>query len=171
LCALDNPPPVRALYVDWPTQYPNFLVRGDYNAGDQGLHSSADLYPASRWPAGAPVGNDHGSIEDGIAPGNTMPWCLRVPKDPTKKSAATSWVSDAAHFLNGRPMPFCPESVVPPSDNYPPNGDGRMTSDDIDRWTYRGAINAGMSVFLYLDDLVKRGATPQPRYDQCELLP
>ena len=42
------------------------------------------------------------------------------------------------------------------------------TPDDVERWTVRGAINAGLAVFLYLQQL--EGHDPQPTYDSCELL-
>jgi sulfur relay (sulfurtransferase) complex TusBCD TusD component (DsrE family) len=37
-------------------------------------------------------------------------------------------------------------------------------------WARRGAINAGLSVFLYLDSVMKGAVTIQPSYDHCEEL-
>jgi hypothetical protein len=42
-------------------------------------------------------------------------------------------------------------------------------NDAANKWAVRGAINAGMSVFLYVQSLEKESG-PAPDYDQCELL-
>ena len=44
------------------------------------------------------------------------------------------------------------------------------TNEDLYNWANRGAINAGLAVFLYLDQVVVNGLQPKPSYDQCELL-
>jgi hypothetical protein len=43
-----------------------------------------------------------------------------------------------------------------------------MSTDDASRWAVRGAINAGMSVFLYLKSIEDNG--PPPDFNQCNLL-
>ncbi len=42
--------------------------------------------------------------------------------------------------------------------------------DQLDQWALRGAINAGFSVFLYLESLAKNGG-PDPDYTECDKLP
>jgi hypothetical protein len=44
-----------------------------------------------------------------------------------------------------------------------------FTSDDEEAWTVRGAINAGLGVFLYVKSL-ETMSSPPPDYDQCQLL-
>jgi hypothetical protein len=160
LCTLDNRPPLRAIYVDWDAEKVDMRVRASYD-----LRSSFDLYPSDAYPSTAPVGNDKGQIETGIQPDNLFPWCLRTPSSAAQLSKAQAHAM--THPLGGRPLPFCPESIVPRSGASPPPGywGGR----ELDAWSTRGAINAGFAVFLYLDDLMKRGGVPRPRYDQCEL--
>ncbi len=44
-----------------------------------------------------------------------------------------------------------------------------FTADDAEKWAVRGAINAGLAVFLYVQSLEKMN--PPPDYNQCEQLP
>ena len=39
-----------------------------------------------------------------------------------------------------------------------------------DKWAMRGAANAGLVVFLYLDQMVRGQITSRPPYNHCELL-
>ena len=41
---------------------------------------------------------------------------------------------------------------------------------DVERWSLRGAANAGIAVFLYLDQLEKGEVKPLPPYNKCEEL-
>ena len=49
-------------------------------------------------------------------------------------------------------------------------GNGGFLYPDADKWATRGAINAGLAVFLYLDQLSKGLIQAKPLYNQCELL-
>ncbi len=44
-----------------------------------------------------------------------------------------------------------------------------FTADDAEQWVVRGAINAGLAVFLYVKSLEKMN--PPPDYNQCAQLP
>ena len=43
-----------------------------------------------------------------------------------------------------------------------------FSDDGANRWAVRGAINAGMAVYLYVKSL--ENGTPSPDYNQCNLL-
>ncbi|HXI58459.1 MAG TPA: hypothetical protein VNO55_20470, partial [Polyangia bacterium] len=45
--------------------------------------------------------------------------------------------------------------------------DGTFSFPDGDKWATRGAINAGLAVFLYLKDLESSTTPPQPAYNHC----
>jgi mono/diheme cytochrome c family protein len=154
LCAVNNPPPVRALYAKWPS--PVFQIRGDI-----------DLYAPDKYPANALVGNDHGEVETGIRATNLSPWCVRRPAEATQQALADAYVK-------ANSLPYCPASLVPPlvppADSTPP-GDTHLTKAAQNDWATRGAINAGLAVFVYLDGLVRGTVPPKPSYDRCEQLP
>ncbi len=164
LCSFDNLPPLRAIYVNWAAETVDLKIRASY-----GLRSSFDLYPQDGYPSSADVGNDHGDIVQGIASDNLTPWCLRAPADATLRAKATAYA--AAHPMGGRPLPICPDAIVPPSGDAPAAGDHHLRGDELEAWATRGAVNAGIAVYLYLEQLTKSGTAPDPRYDQCELLP
>jgi mono/diheme cytochrome c family protein len=97
---------------------------------------------ASHWGS-APVGTDKGTIENGISSTNLMPWCI------TQTSVLPS---------NFTGMPLCPANLTP------------LYYKDLWRWSSRGAINAGLSVFEYLKWFLIQKNTPVPPYDHCENL-
>jgi hypothetical protein len=41
----------------------------------------------------------------------------------------------------------------------------------IENWATRGAINAGLAVFLFLQEFERGTITPKPLFNQCEKLP
>ena len=74
---------------------------------------------------------------------------------PGQKPAGTSG-SRAEALVAENHLPVCPA-------NWSRVEDG----DANQRWLNRGAINAGLSVFTYLDKFIK-GELPHVTYDQCE---
>jgi len=157
LCNFDNPHPLVAVYADGAaTGSPNFHTLG-----------AISMYSRAGYPAGAPVGDQDGHIQTGLSPSNVFPWCLRKPLDANALDGLTTYAQN--HAIDGKPLPFCPESVVPPADNGAGPADPHLTPDDLERWATRGAINAGMAVFAFLDEL-DRGAKANPPYDHCEQL-
>jgi hypothetical protein len=130
------------------------VVRGYYVTVDKGAITSmqtgsAHLYHPEKY-GNSLVGDHRGHTDvQGVHPEtNYFPWCVEPPftqLDPDHK------------------LPVCPAEVI--ADRY--------TDDEIDDWKRHGAINAGMSVFLYIDSVAK-GHTPDGkpfkaiRYDECE---
>jgi hypothetical protein len=76
-----------------------------------------------------------------LAADNVWPWC---EYDPTK------------------PGPACPPGINTAANEF--------STTDEEAWIVRGAINAGLAVFLYVESLEAMNSPP-PDYDQCEQLP
>lgn len=121
-----------------------------------------------------PVMNERGQIDpDGITWDNLMPTC--VHEDDVK----------AGHKLmarDGKAVPTCPPvlfseeqggagSAPVPKRALRVVQRGSMTSfDGRSDWAIRGAANAGVAVFVYLQEMLKGGIQPRPAYDRCEEL-
>jgi hypothetical protein len=54
------------------------------------------------------------------------------------------------------------------ANQYQRNGSSDLV--DVKRWATRGAINAGLAVFVYLDALIGKDQPIPPRYNECNLL-
>ena len=124
--------------------------------------SAMNLRYAASYPADALVGDGHGQVQTGIAASNSTPWCIQRPAD----DAALDLIKGQweAHAGSGSEPPYCPDAFLAQSDNL-------FTADDVERWATRGAMNAGMAVFLYLDALSKGQKQHAIPYDHCEQLP
>jgi mono/diheme cytochrome c family protein len=157
LCSINNEPPIRGLTaVDW-NATPVAFVLDPYQ----------NLYRPSGYPADTPVGDHHGKVAPLLGPDNVLPWCIVTPSDAGQAAIAQKYAVDNA--IDGTPLPLCPDSLL--SGNHqmlqdPPSLDNGH--DDLGNWATRGAINAGMAVFLYLDQIVVKGLKPVPAYDRCE---
>jgi mono/diheme cytochrome c family protein len=159
LCQLHNPPPIRVLTGG---VYGNYLVVHDIAFG----HGT--LVPAATYPDGQPVGNHLGNIvsydskSQSELPSNLWPWCVD-DDSPDNKPGQKAWI-DSNNF------PICPPAVKQNAHGCTANPDPATCFDPEaeDKWAVRGAINAGMSVFLYLRSIEDTG--PPPDYDQCNLL-
>jgi hypothetical protein len=114
-----------------------------------------------RWPANAPVGNHLGKIETNAAPGisptNLLPWCWDTGEP---LADAEKYAQD--HAIGGQPLPRCPPGfrIIDSEEN-------QLTDEEQEAWATRGAINAGMSVFVYIDRLVRGEAKPIANYNEC----
>jgi hypothetical protein len=147
LCSLNNPPPIHVISAN------NGGVQQVFSDGlfveDQG---GTQLLEASSYPAGAPVGDHRG---------NTVPYVANNPNTgPDSQTPENLWPwCNAPGTNNGGPQ--CPDGAMSPANTF--------TSDDEEAWTVRGAINAGLGVFLYVKSL-ETMSSPPPDYDQCQLL-
>ncbi len=138
LCSLHNTPPMTVLNFGGATQ-------PDLNHA----RITPAFYPIANYSADALVGDQRGQVVTGIKPGNTFPWCV------DRAEAAIS-VSDLESFAAANNVPLCPANWSKVADE-----------EARQRWVNRGAINAGLSVFTYLDRFIK-GEIPHLTYDQCE---
>jgi mono/diheme cytochrome c family protein len=170
LCALASPPPVHILTMN--SGGNRLLVAAIENPVGFTIDDGAargTMVPADAYPAATPVGNAGGGTDasliacttGNIATCNTWPWCI---DDRTATADQSAWIT-----ANG--FPTCPPPVKATRDAclgaQAPAGTC-FGDDAANRWAVRGAINAGMSVFLYVQSI--ENSSPPPDYNQCELL-
>jgi mono/diheme cytochrome c family protein len=160
LCSLANAPPVHLLSLasggaaglaDVPA-----IFDQDFNLA----MPPGKMVDASSYPPATPIGNESGAVDPSLSPGNEWPWCV----DTTgATSAQQAWVA-----ANG--LPVCPAAIVAPAHACAAGpGTACFGNVEANTWAVRGAINAGFSVFLYVQSI--EGTAPPPDYDHCELLP
>jgi mono/diheme cytochrome c family protein len=122
--------------------------------------SGVMTYRRSGYPAGARVGNGP-VIQANLEDDNAAPWCLDLrraqDRDVILKFYREARGDDAAD------PPVCPDSFLSTDSNVP-------SADERAFWARRGAMNAGMAVFVYLDALARGEVEPSVEYDQCEKL-
>jgi mono/diheme cytochrome c family protein len=161
LCSIDNPPPVRVATIAGTSMVAN--VNAD--AASVWHYWSPDLVGQDIYGPN-PVGNDRGGVDpSGVLPTNLRPWCVVGSTDPSKPACPARVAAAAPSLLGAQ------STVTLQSPAVCANGSADCWSPaDADRWATRGAINAGMSVFLYLDALSKGTTQAQPDYSQCQLL-
>jgi len=137
LCTMGHPAPVRVLLYD--PKGPGFIAQ--------------KLMRASQYPSNAPVGNHLGKIDGGVLPENQLPWCWTATAQ--EQAAAKAYAHE--HAVAGQDLPECPTGWSA----------GQLTDEEREAWAVRGAINAGLSVFVYLDDLAQ-GRIPRRRaFNEC----
>ena len=144
LCAMGQPPPLR------------ILVAAAVGGGGIKFSLTEIANPAA-YPTDAPVGNHLGKVDSGVQSGNQMPWCWVATEQ--NLDAARAYAHE--HAVDGRDLPECPVGYR--TTDWTPNV---LTAEQKEGWAERGAINAGMAVFRYLDALVK-GAKPRPAFNDC----
>lgn len=170
LCSLNNRPIVRVPNVaSWKTVqgggnlyiYPDDLYWGQGPNGE-------DWYDAS---GPAPILNDRGNVDPRLLPTNAVPICIQEPTDPSEDAAAKALLNSPALKVNGNVIPFCPPGFVTPAHALAYEGEvGNRDYVDGRKWAARGAINAALAVFLYLDQIEHDPSKRQPLYTQCNLL-
>lgn len=158
LCSIDNPPPVRAVVAeDWTASPVTFLN-----------YTFTSIYKAAGYPPNTPIGDQNGNVAASLQADNLLPWCIISPTDASQAAIAKQYVVD--HAVGGVPLPFCPTSLLTGGYQMLQDSGTGGTNNDLQNWATRGAINAGLAVFLYLDQVVAHGLQPKPAYDHCELL-
>ena len=167
LCSLNNRPVVRVPVVPgagWTsttratdlTVYPEDLY---FAVGPNG----EDYYGSN------PVLNERGTIDQGVNAGNLFPICVAKPTDATQLGYAIAALQ--ADKVDGNAIPFCPDGFVTAAHKLAINADeAPVDYVDARKWAARGAINAALAVFLYLDAIEKDPSKRQPLYTQCNLL-
>ena len=146
VCTFDNPPPVAVML-----------------AGSKADRDTIyGLYPATGYPTTAPIGGPGNQVYTGVTADNPMPWCM----DPPNTDEERAILADIVRlYRNGQDVPLCPSDWL--ASTKP------ATAEELERWTTRGAINAGFSVFLYVQEQIRNlaeGKPNRPSYDACEQL-
>jgi hypothetical protein len=148
LCSFRNAPPVRIVQQSGSALF---------------LLDLRGWYRPYGYPANAPIGNDRGEVVNGITADNLAPWCVVGPTDDFTKNLSDQYV---ANVRAGEPLPYCPDWwLEDPAHSYV------LSEKEVEAWTLRGAINAGVSVFFHLDQRLrdeKLGKLATPAYDHCE---
>lgn len=144
LCTYENPLP---------------LVRVESKDGTAFAIPLSRLYRRDRYPSDRLVGDPARGFAPGVSADNPAPWCLDRPTSSSvQEKLSVTWATTLG--ITSEP-PYCPESYVADPSN-------AFTAAERDRWTLRGALNAGLAVFLYLDALTRGDASPLVPYDRCE---
>jgi mono/diheme cytochrome c family protein len=185
MCALGNRPVVRvATTSTW---------SADTKPGDIALNGLG-LYWGDAYPSTAPVMDHRGRVSNGIhgpyagTPSTTpeqenlLPLCVRIPDDSAQAAYANQFLQ--AHPVGGaggNVIPACPKQLFDldsqaSAPKYQLKAVWNQSAGDYDyleaqQWAARGAINAGMAVFLYLDQLERGQISVPTPYDQCDRLP
>ncbi len=186
ICALDNPPPVRVVVhtAQQRTKFemPPILLyardQADMIMKDQSgnpLETGRPLlFQRSAYPSGVPIGDHRGNVQPELRDDNLAPWCIlrpQTPDDVTRFGDEASLLADyrdQRHDSQANP-PYCPDELVAKIQLQEQAHAGPLfdIADGAD-WARRGAMNAGLSVFVYLDALAKGQVKSPVAYDHCE---
>jgi mono/diheme cytochrome c family protein len=160
LCSMDNRPVVRVFTLRNKDKLIGLL--------------DAERYWGDAYPADAPVMNHLGHVDPaGIQKDNLVPTCFA---EPTPDKGPVADVQRTAP--SGELMPYCPKAWLAAQDD---NGEpkykfkshpspvvpGETVFTDANRWAARGAVNAGLAVFQYLQQLESCAVSPTPGYNNC----
>jgi mono/diheme cytochrome c family protein len=184
LCTLGNRPVVRVVQpagagsdsvVPW--EEANHLF---FSATS--LYWGADAQGVPTSPAGAQFLDQRGNVTTGIPAENVFPICV-APPSAEARASADAFLDQ--HRIAGNLVPYCAPELF--ADKTVTDDGGNVTktkkwrlatsidgasqtlvTDDANRWAIRGAINAGVAVFLYIDGLARGEIMPKPPYNQCE---
>jgi mono/diheme cytochrome c family protein len=117
-----------------------------------------------------PVMDHLGNVVSGVTADNLFPICVEKPGDPTQLEYATRALA-ATPVNHKNVMPFCPDGFVQSSHQLQVDTSTGVTAfTDARKWAARGAINAALAVFVYLDQVEKDPSQRQPLYTQCNLI-
>jgi len=173
LCSAGNRPIVRVPVPGagtWTKDGPVYILP------DQSLYWADDPdHPGPAiFPADAPVLDDRGRLVNGIQPDSLFSLCVQRPSDPAELAGLETYRTLHPVGGSGGPLlPYCPDYLFQ-NTKYkfatPLNDNQQLTYPDADKWATRGAVNAGLAVFLYLDQLERGNVHPKPQYNHCEQL-
>ncbi len=132
--------------------------------------------PPYRFPSDGHVW-DQNMVErrNGVTPDNYYPACLKNPDDVLPGELFPISSSDARFdtMKKGANMPICPSEFIKHHELIMWS-DLTATDEQVEnmrKWSLAGAINAGMSVFSYLEKADLAHNPIQPYYNECQLLP
>jgi mono/diheme cytochrome c family protein len=187
MCSLSNPSPIHVITLPQMGQPGSANVTEIFGANGLAIDGASGvapgtLIPASLYPPDAEIGDETGAtrpslvacdvknvnLPAGNGGCNKWPWCIDVT-GTMLSDAQQAWLNGSDH------PPVCPAGIVgpksvkagcamfPPMD---PTGATCFGNEAANTWAVRGAINAGMSVFTYLQHLETLAAPPAD-YNQC----
>jgi hypothetical protein len=152
LCTMNHPSPVHVIGAQLDssvTTVTNLYVPPAHNMDVFAIASPMLLDPTNYM---GPVGNVAGTQDNELRADNLWPWCI----DPGFGNGEAG-KAIALQYAKTQGYPVCPTGL------------STWVTADAQRWAVRGAINAGLSVFLFVHELEAKSA-PDPDYNQCELL-
>jgi hypothetical protein len=176
------PLPLNPQPADWTTYWSG--QTGLFVAGAS-LYFGTDGAGAPVYPSGSPFMDQRGQVStaDLATSGNLFPMCVREPPSGSDAHAAADALLQklAENSTGGNVIPYCPDALFAAATDAngnaiakwrlstPKDSNQNTTFPDASNWALRGAINAGLAVFLYVDQISQTGM-PHPLYNQCELL-
>ncbi|HXJ18632.1 MAG TPA: hypothetical protein VMT03_00250 [Polyangia bacterium] len=169
LCNLGNPQFVRVLnmFGGWTTTK---TPAGLYSSGNN-LYWVKDPNTGTDWYGANPVMDQLGQVHTGVTSDNYFPLCVAMPANPTELQIAQQALQSTPVAGTNAVIPFCPSGFVAPAHQLQVDTSASPV-DYVDgrKWAARGAINAALAVFLYLDQMERDPTQRQPLYTQCNLL-
>jgi mono/diheme cytochrome c family protein len=149
LCLFDNPSPIHGIVVEG--------VAPDYRLSS----NVVNLFRADAYPTGTAVGNVRGGREASLSASNSFPWCMIKPTDAGQLAFVETQKS-----ADGKPLSslYCPPELITDTNRISVDG------PEVASFATRGAINAGFSVFAYLDDFISQGHGRALAFNECEQL-
>ncbi|MCG5052041.1 MAG: hypothetical protein KA712_03685 [Myxococcales bacterium] len=171
LCGFRNTPTVRVFTEAFPSP------AATENAADLFREPTGSVYlaksPEGEWlyPQNHPVGTLDGRVEKGINANNLFAWCV-APKSEEDRQRAVSHFR-LAGVDDEKDMPFCPSPVLARAFGnkgvhqlWPRSS--ALVPRLLDDWTRRGAMNAGVAAYYFLDGMTKKKLQPKIGFDECK---
>ena len=162
ICSFGNEPLVRVFQWD---NLNDIVAEGE-------VYRSKDDAGAWVYPTDALVGDQYGNLTAGIQPGNTTPWCVvHVSSDDDDKT------EQRLSNMGYSGVPWCPQALFEahytveselstPIHRFPLDADpNALNGLFAERWYRRGAMNAGLAAYYFLDRWTKGLITPAPAFD------
>ena len=170
LCNLNNRPIVRVLTTtDWANARMDALRLNyfyEYWGAGEAKYWDASA-TAADWYGPNSVMDQRGQIRTGLTADNWFPMCVQKPTAAADLAAADKLLqANAVGGPGGNVIPYCPPGFATPDRQLKAGTSGY---DDGQKWAARGAINAALAVFMYLDQIERDGSKRQPLYNECEL--
>jgi mono/diheme cytochrome c family protein len=169
LCNLGNRQFVRALIPNGPwtaTTSATSLFSSGENLFWAASPTGQDWYGAN------PVMDQLGNLHTGVTPDNLFPMCVAKPSDAAQLQIAQQALQASPVVGTNAVLPFCPDGFLLTAHRLQVTGSGIGSTDYVDgvKWAARGAINAALAVFIYLDQIEHDPTQRQPLYTQCNLI-
>ncbi len=136
--------------------------------GFQEVFSAKDANGNWVYPVNHPVGTFSGDVENGIKETNKLPWCVS-PQDGASKLRAIEYFN-AAGIEKQNMMPFCPSAMLTKAFGRNVYALKGLPLDNglSEKWTLKGAMNAGVAAFYFMQGASRGELTARPTFEQCD---